>query len=180
VAIKLARIIPLRQDGLDREFEIGRLLPEGDNRFGFPRMIEYGTYQGHHFLVTELLGPSVENLLQYCGGGLSVKTIVMIARKTILCLEQMHTRGLIHRDIKPHNIVLSDKGNKVFLIDFGLSQALDPGAQQQQFAGTPIFSAPTALNNERESFSPIHGSCPEFLLIFRPIQLLGSKTTCLV
>lgn len=151
VAIKLARIRPARPDWLDREFQIGRQLPAGDARYGFPQMIEYGAYQGHHFLASEILGPSVQNLLEYCGNGFDVKSIVMIARKTMLCLEQMHIRGLIHHDIKPHNMVLSDKGNKLYLIDFGLSQLIDPNAQTQRFAGTLQFAAHTALNDERKS-----------------------------
>jgi Tol biopolymer transport system component len=56
-------------------------------------------------------------------------------------LSSLHAAGLLHRDIKPHN-VMRETGGRVVLMDFSGAQALAPDATSTVFSGTPLFMAP--------------------------------------
>jgi serine/threonine protein kinase len=49
----------------------------------------------------DLLGPSVEDLLNFCGRKFSPKTISMIMEQVLRGIEALHNHSLIHRDLKP-------------------------------------------------------------------------------
>ena len=72
----------------------------------------------------ELLGHSLEDLFQYCGRKLTLKSVCMVADQMISRLESMHNNNFIHRDMKPDNFLmgLKNKAGVVYLIDFGLSK----------------------------------------------------------
>ncbi len=75
-------------------------------------------------MVMDLLGPSLEDLLSYCGRKFSLKTVAMIGDQMISRVEYCHTHHFLHRDMKPDNF-LSGAGKKasmVYLIDFGLAK----------------------------------------------------------
>lgn len=73
-------------------------------------------------MIMDYLGPNLQQLLDYCNGKFSLKTVCMIAREAILRIEMMHKMGYVHRDIKPDNFVigLGEKANLLYLIDLGL------------------------------------------------------------
>ncbi|XP_024023855.1 casein kinase 1-like protein 3 [Morus notabilis] len=75
-------------------------------------------------LVIDLLGPSLEDLLVYCGRKFSLKTILMLADQMIARIQYLHSQGFLHRDIKPDNFLmgLGRKANQVYIIDFGLAK----------------------------------------------------------
>jgi len=75
-------------------------------------------------LVIDLLGPSLEDLFVYCGRKFTLKTVLMLADQMITRIEFMHSKGYLHRDIKPDNFLmgLGRKANQVYIIDFGLAK----------------------------------------------------------
>ncbi|CAN6456590.1 unnamed protein product [Victoria cruziana] len=75
-------------------------------------------------LVLDLLGPSLEDLFVYCERKFSLKTVLMLADQMITRIEYMHSKGFLHRDIKPDNFLmgLGKKANQVYVIDFGLAK----------------------------------------------------------
>ncbi|KAK3159645.1 hypothetical protein QOZ80_1BG0049280 [Eleusine coracana subsp. coracana] len=77
-----------------------------------------------NILVIDLLGPSLEDLFVYCGRKFSLKTVLMLADQMITRIEFMHSKGYLHRDIKPDNFLmgLGRKANQVYIIDFGLAK----------------------------------------------------------
>ena len=112
---------------LVKEIQIYSLL-DGE---GFPTMIKKGVSadQGFIYIATNLLGPSLEDLANLCGRKFSLKTSLMIFYQMLERLEFMHSRNLIHRDIKPDNIMmgLGDDSHVVTMIDFGLCRSIiDP------------------------------------------------------
>ncbi|CAL1212525.1 unnamed protein product [Candida parapsilosis] len=102
---------------------------------GIPNAYYFGQEGLHNILVIDLLGPSLEDLFDWCGRRFSVKTVVQIAIQMLSLVEEVHRHDLIYRDIKPDNFLIGRQGmpdeNNVHLIDFGMAkQYRDPRTKQ--------------------------------------------------
>ena len=83
-------------------------------------------------------------------GRLSVANAAHYIQQAALGLQEAHEKGLVHRDIKPDNLILSTKSGKhvVKILDFGIAKAVREGAekggqtQSGQMLGTPWYIAP--------------------------------------
>uniref|UniRef100_A0AAX7UI14 non-specific serine/threonine protein kinase n=1 Tax=Astatotilapia calliptera TaxID=8154 RepID=A0AAX7UI14_ASTCA len=84
----------------------------------------YGQEKDYNVLVMDLLGPSLEDLFNFCSRRFTMKTVLMLADQMISRIEYVHTKNFIHRDIKPDNFLMGigRHCNKLFLIDFGLAK----------------------------------------------------------
>ena len=76
------------------------------------------------YIVMKLHGPSLEDLLYFCGGQFSLKTTLMVFYQLLERVEWLHFNKLIHLDIKPNNIVIgrNSASNILHMIDFGLTR----------------------------------------------------------
>jgi serine/threonine-protein kinase len=77
-------------------------------------------------------------------GPLELKEILRIGRQTAAGLAAAHAQGLVHRDVKPANILLEKGVDRVMLTDFGLARAVDDASLTRSgvIAGTPQFMSP--------------------------------------
>ena len=75
-------------------------------------------------MVIEMLGPSLEDLFNYCGRKFSLKTVLLLADQLISRIETLHKKGYLHRDLKPENILigLEENASTLYLIDYGLAK----------------------------------------------------------
>jgi eukaryotic-like serine/threonine-protein kinase len=109
------------------------------------RLLDAGTDNGDAFLVLELLGgATVRQLLD--GGALPSDRVARIGTETTAALDYIHRQGIVHRDVKPSNLMLDDYGS-VRLADFGIARLL--GATRitgtHQAIGTMAYIAPEQL-----------------------------------
>lgn len=120
VAIKL-ECIRTKHPQLHIESKFYKIMRGG---IGIPRIIWCGSEGDYNVMVMELLGPSLEDLFNFCNRRFTLKTVLLLADQMISRIDFIHSRDFIHRDIKPDNFLmgLGKKGNLVYIIDFGLAK----------------------------------------------------------
>lgn len=112
---------------------------------GVPAVYDVGTHDGRPFMVMERVhGVTVADLVAE-HGPLPVGWAAAIAAQTCAVLAAAHGAALVHRDLKPGNLMLCPDG-RVRVLDFGLAVALASGDSQitrtGQALGTPAYMAP--------------------------------------
>ncbi|KAK9060520.1 hypothetical protein SSX86_021224 [Deinandra increscens subsp. villosa] len=120
VAIKLENV-KTKHPQLLYESKLYKILQGGT---GIPNVRWYGVEEDYNVLVMDLLGPSLEDLFNFCSRKLSLKTVLMLADQMINRVEFIHSKSFLHRDIKPDNFLmgLGRRANQVYAIDFGLAK----------------------------------------------------------
>lgn len=106
-----------------------KLLQQLSSVTGVPKVRYSGNEGNFNVMVMDLLGPSLEDLFNFCSRKFTLKTVLLLAEQMLSRIEQIHKQNYIHRDIKPDNFLmgLGKQGNIVYLIDFGLAkQYYDP------------------------------------------------------
>jgi len=83
-------------------------------------------------------------------GALSSARLAAIGESVAAGLAHAHERGIVHRDIKPHNILMDEK-DRPRLTDFGIARALDSSQATRTgaYLGTALYSAPEQLKGEK-------------------------------
>jgi len=102
-----------------------------------------------YFVMPYIRGTSLERRLQE-RGPLGVTEILRIAWQTAAGLTAAHAQGLVHRDVKPANILLEDGVERLLLTDFGLARAVDDASLTRTgvIAGTPQYMSPEQARGE--------------------------------
>jgi serine/threonine protein kinase len=136
-----------------------RILQSLQGKDRFPDFIWYGEEGDYNVLIMELLGPSLDDLYLYWDNQFTLKTCLMLFDQGIQCLESLHEKDIIHRDIKPDNfwIGVDDESENLKLLDFGLSRYYRDGVTKNHIEycegkgmiGTPRYWSINAhLGNE--------------------------------
>lgn len=106
---------------LAKEYQAYIQIYEPDS--GMPRILAFGEKDDFQYLVMQMLGPSLEELLK-AHTSFSLKTVLMIADQLIERMRFMHNKGFLHRDIKPENFLmgLQESQDTLHVIDLGLAK----------------------------------------------------------
>jgi predicted Ser/Thr protein kinase len=106
------------------------------------RVIDHFADDADDFLVMELVrGRSLDTVLAE-SGPLPVAEAVEHARQTCEALAYVHEQQVVHRDVKPANLILADDG--IMLVDFGIAREQTTGSATRAL-GTPRYAAPEVL-----------------------------------
>ncbi len=107
------------------------------------RLYGHGKWEGGVYIAMEFIrGISLRKLILQ--NGLSFRRSLEIILETGMALSHLHAHGVIHRDVKPENILLSEEGG-VKVIDFGIARLRgDPNgrSEKQKLAGTLTYMSP--------------------------------------
>lgn len=119
-------------------------------------LYSFGSQEGQYYLVMELVpGGSLDDMIDR-RKRIPEAEVLDIAIQVVSGLRQAHQRGLIHRDIKPGNILFTADG-KPKIVDFGLAEFHTDSTKPQQpteggIWGTPYYIAPEKVAGEKEDF----------------------------
>lgn len=100
-------------------------------------------------MVFDLLGPSLEDLFNYCGRKFSLKTALMIVDQLLYRLKYIQSKSIIHRAFKPENFLIGveKQGNLIYVTDLGLAterltaQINTGHTRNQHLIGTARFAS---------------------------------------
>jgi len=112
------------------------------DEIGFPKIYEIKKTKKQIICVMEQLGPSLEDLYEFCGRKFSLKTTLMIAIQILNRIESLHNAGYVHRDIKPDNFLIGMGKNKsrIYLIDMGLAKKFIVADQHIEYGTDKSFT----------------------------------------
>ncbi|KAJ9136373.1 hypothetical protein P3X46_033458 [Hevea brasiliensis] len=117
---------------------------------GFDITVENGKFLYNIFLEYAPGGTLLDALCNR-GGWLDESMIRSYTRQILLGLHYLHSNGIVHRDIKGHNILVTRAGAK--LADFGCARWVDEVlATNTTIAGTPVYMAPEVARGEHQGF----------------------------
>jgi eukaryotic-like serine/threonine-protein kinase len=122
------------------------------SRLGHPHIVDIidsgRTAEGQFYFVMEFLeGESLADVI--ARGPVEPRLALTLVSQMAEALDSAHKAGVIHRDLKPDNVIVLQRGGRPFvkLVDFGLAKAVSPSADQKQttigiIMGTPQYMAP--------------------------------------
>lgn len=150
VAIKLMKLDAVRTEAdqheylarFQREAEVSGLL----NHPGIVAIYDVGEVEGHGpFLAMEYVpGKPLDGLIK-AGPALSTKEKLRIAVGLAEALDHAHAKGIVHRDVKPGNVMVGEDGQPK-LMDFGIAKREDASLTQTgTFLGTPSYASPEQI-----------------------------------
>lgn len=152
LALKILHATVVAQAGgsarFQREVEILTKLEHAS----VPTIYDFGMFEDEMYFVTEFIeGDNLREVIRR-EGPLDVDRFLEIVKSVIGALETAHEKGVVHRDIKPHNIMI-DPGGGVHLLDFGLARGVGLDMQTitatGMIVGTPEYMSPEQFEGSR-------------------------------
>lgn len=106
---------------LEYESRVYKMLEGGT---GIPKVYDFFQFGDYNCLIMDMLGSSIQVVFDNNPHKrLRIDSVIALGMRTLCHLEVIHQKGMLHRDIKPQNIMLGTIDDKeVYLIDFGLSK----------------------------------------------------------
>ncbi|MES1907928.1 MAG: hypothetical protein MHM6MM_000954 [Cercozoa sp. M6MM] len=164
-----------RLNGLETD-PMNPVAPQVELPKGFPRIRWCWIGGTLTMMGMELLGHTLETLFNACGRKFSNKTIAMLGIQIMDRLELLHSRNLIHRDVKPDNFLfgLHRKSNTLHMVDLGLARKYrDPNTgmhipfkEGRSLTGTPRYASIPAHKGHEQSRRDDFEAVAHMLLYF--------------
>ncbi len=138
-----------------------KILKALDNVPNISHRYDYFTSDKKHFLVMKLInGVSLSKYRNDCGGKISLDLLTKILPYILTTLDQMHERGIIHRDISPGNFLIDDE-KRLFLIDFGTATSIREGSLRNNiiFSHLGLDAPESARADQQGPWTDIYSLC---------------------
>ena len=148
VAVKRMRAVS--DDGAHQErFHLEARTLAGLSHPGLVTVLDAGFHQDHSFLVMDLVPGA--NLASRLPGPRSPAVVAELGSQVADALAYVHAAGIVHRDVKPANILLGEDG-RARLVDFGIARLLEQGASHTAdglLIGSAAYLAPEQVREQR-------------------------------
>ncbi len=157
--VTLQRIVALKTlapgFAADQDF-VHRFLKEARvaARLNHPNIVQiydFGNVDGIHYLAMEYVdGQSLRTHMK--GGRFSERDAITVIRQAVRALSVAHAAGIVHRDIKPDNIMFTSKG-ELKLVDLGIAKRLDEDQSLTltgEAVGTPQYISPEQIRGAKD------------------------------
>ncbi len=150
VALKIIRPeLAVREEILAR-FKQELILARRITHKNVIRIFDLGEAEGLKFITMEFIeGTDLSSLIKE-KGRLSFEECAEIISQTCTALDAAHSEGVVHRDLKPQNIMV-DKNGRVIVMDFGIARTVEQGGLTHTGAliGTPDYMSPEQVMGEK-------------------------------
>jgi len=165
--IRTRERIAIKSEPIDSEFKMlkheTKIYQYLGNQTGFPQVKWFGVQENRYFMALTLLGDSLTNIKKRAltheenndSNPFSLFNIFLLSKKMVQRLEFIHSKGILHRDIKPDNFLL--KEDELYLIDFGLCkkwQTNEGSHIKERKERTPLGTANYISINVQEGIEP--------------------------
>ncbi|MBX7191435.1 MAG: protein kinase [Sandaracinaceae bacterium] len=150
VAIKTVKDLDLEEGAKKRFLERFRNEARAAARLSHPSIVQVfdvgdDAEVGPYLVLEYIHGPSLKQVLRD-KGPLPAAELVSIAYQLGEAIDVAHAAGIIHRDVKPDNVLVGEDG-RAKLADFGVARVPDAALTKEgQFLGTPCYAAPETLS----------------------------------
>jgi serine/threonine protein kinase/tetratricopeptide (TPR) repeat protein len=149
VAVKVIRPDLAGDSEILRRFKQELILARQVTHKNVVRIFDLGDAQGYKFITMEYVeGRDLKSILAE-RAKIAPEEAVTIVEQVCCALDAAHTEGVVHRDLKPQNIMLDNEG-KVLVMDFGIARSMEtPGVTQTgALVGTPEYMSPEQAKGE--------------------------------
>lgn len=152
VALKILHQSLTEDESLTAMFEREAKLTASIHHPNVVKVYTVGQDQGYFFIAMELVdATSLEQLIARDGAH-SEKRVLAIAQDVTTGLRAAQQAGLIHRDIKPGNMLVTGEGTTK-LVDFGLALQHDHADEIEELWATPFYVPPEKLDGQADTFA---------------------------
>lgn len=158
LAIKVVKLDAIRNEADRNEF-LARFQREAEvsgvlNDPGIVTIYDVGDSEVGPFLAMEFVpGKPLDSLIKSGEmGRMPLRTKLQIAAGVAAALDHAHAHGIVHRDVKPGNVMLTEEGRPK-LMDFGIAKREDASLTQTgTFLGTPSYASPEQIKEGQATF----------------------------
>jgi len=136
-------------------------------------IFDVGEADGLHYIAMEYIAGRTLNEVLQERGSLGIPLTIPIIAPVAEALDFAHNNGMVHRDVKPHNIMLDTDG-RVLLTDFGI--AIDPSESTERLTRTGMFmGTPEYISPEQAQAQPLSGQSDLYSLGIVTYEMLAGR-----
>ncbi|WP_281871941.1 serine/threonine-protein kinase [Brachybacterium paraconglomeratum] len=161
VAIKVLREEYAGDEGFLKRFRAEARHTAALSHEGIAALYDYGELDGRAYIVMELCpGRPLSDIIEENPGGLPEKRVVQLMIELARALDAAHSKGVVHRDVKPENVLVDEKdGWSMKITDFGIARSKDQARLTKTglVMGTAQYLSPEqAMGKQATSLSDIY------------------------